>query len=112
MPFTVGPNDSNVQGLASWDTGDVSVKLISPTGAVSDAGTPAPGQVFTTDPNYTAFALTDPAAGTWQVQVTAGSTASVVDVNVQVFKRQGYIDPGGPSPNPDPACRHDLTLGA
>jgi hypothetical protein len=113
VPFSVGPDDANVQGLASWDTGDVSVKLVRPNGSTIDATSHGSGETFNTDPNYTSFALDNPRPGNWQIVLTAGSqAASNVNVQVQVFKRQGYIDPGAPQPDPNPHCRHTLGLGS
>jgi hypothetical protein len=88
IPFTVGWDDGEFRSLAAWSGGKVAVTAIRPDGSTMSPAALRRGEAFSDNPTYALLTGTDPAAGGWQLSITADkSNVSTVHVSIDVFKK-------------------------
>lgn len=76
------------RAVASWDVGDLSVVLRRPDGSIMQPGATLPQETFFADTNSAVAASSEPAPGTWQLQLTAAAGNGVpATVSINVFNR-------------------------
>jgi pimeloyl-ACP methyl ester carboxylesterase len=94
FPYTIGASDREFRALATWEVGNVTVRLRRPDASLLGPGAERAGERFISDETYASVIGRNPAVGGWELQVTAAAdNADQVDVSIDVFRRTSAEPP-------------------
>lgn len=112
FPFLVAPDDLEFRGVATWAGGAVSAKLTRPNRTDITPTAKSFDDTFNLSASDLIFATKSPRAGVWRLTLTAqAQNVQNVAVDLKLYKRNEYVDDGGPDPNPAVGCEHTLAFG-
>lgn len=94
FPYAIGAADREFRALATWEYGDVSVRLRRPDGSLLAPGAEIAGERFISEDTYASVIGRNPAVGGWEMQVTASpDNYDQVDVSIDIFRRTSADPP-------------------